>query len=151
MEDWVCLAAKDMEMVLSATQLELLRSAVLGPGEADPLPELLDGVVRQVRSAVAASGKFLLSADGKKIPKELLADACILALERLQTRIPPLRLSPDQVRSAENARKTLLRISRGEGMVGRPARPDFQMAGGQRFLCLHRRLPKIGARELEGL
>ncbi|MDR3117375.1 MAG: hypothetical protein LBT98_02285 [Puniceicoccales bacterium] len=151
MDDWIELTAKDMETVLSAAQLGLLRSAVLGPGERDPLPGVLDGVVRRVRSAVAASGKFLLSAEEEKIPKELAADGCALALERLQTRIPPLRLSPDQVRAADNARRNLLRIGRGEGTVSRPAHPGLHLSGAGTFLCLHRRRSRLGSELLEGL
>jgi hypothetical protein len=151
MDDWMELTAKDMEVALLPAQLAVLRSAAFGPEGRDPLPELIGGVVRQIRTAVGSSGKFLLSIDWRKIPVELLPDARSLAVERLQTRIPPLRLTADQVRAAENARQVLRSVALAEVAVSRPADPAWHLSNGKGFLCLHRRRQRVEADTLEGL
>jgi hypothetical protein len=150
MDDWTELTAKDMEVALLPAQLAVLRSAAIGPDGKDPLPELIGGVVRQVRAAVGSSGRFLLSAGAGKIPAELLPDARALVVERLQTRIPALRLTADQVRAAENAREMLRSVARAEVAVGRPADPAWNVTA-KGFLCLNRRRPRVVADSLEGL
>jgi hypothetical protein len=150
--DWIRLGEKDLETHMMRAQLGVLHGAVLGPNERDPLPELLEAVTWQVRTAVGASGRNLLSSDGEKIPGELRADACALVLEKLQSRIPALRLTPDQVRAADQARQRLRSVEKGEVAVSRPADPAFHLSGGRAtMVCLRGRLPQVAATSLGGL
>jgi hypothetical protein len=153
MDSWIELTPRDLELTLLAAQLRALRTLVLGPGEEDPLPALIAGVTARVRSAVASSGKYLLSSEAGKIPGELRSDGCILAVERLQTRIPSLRLSPDQVRAAEDARRQLRKIERGEVAVSLPQNPALHLASARSsgIRCVHQRIEPIGAAQLGGL
>ncbi|MDR2576729.1 MAG: hypothetical protein LBC42_01625 [Puniceicoccales bacterium] len=152
MSDWVHLTEKDLQAHMLPAQLQLLRTVAPLVGGEDPLRTLLREVVAQIRAAVRNGKNGVLSGDVEKIPEELLADASALVLEALQSRLIALKLSPDQVRAAERARDTLLRIGRGEIAVSRPLDPAYHLSGGgSHLVCLHQRLPRIGAVALRGL
>jgi hypothetical protein len=152
MNDWIGLRPEDLEIHMQGAQLRALRETVLGPNERDPLPELLAGVTAQVRSAVASARGALLSRDLGKIPSELRDDACALVLERLQSRIPALRLTADQVRAADNARRQLRNVADGKVALVRPSDPAFHLAESRTaMVCIHGRRRRVGAPSLEGL
>ncbi|MDR2677766.1 MAG: hypothetical protein LBB26_04395 [Puniceicoccales bacterium] len=142
-----------LETYLMARQIRLLRVAVLGAEEKDPLPQLIADVIRRVRQAIGSNVKNRLSDDPRLIPVELQPTACALALEALQSRIPPLRLSQEQQKAADVAREQLRAIAQGEIRVSRPRYPaeEGEYGNSAAMVCLHARRRQITAQALSGL
>ncbi|OIO60439.1 MAG: hypothetical protein COZ46_07610 [Verrucomicrobia bacterium CG_4_10_14_3_um_filter_43_23] len=109
--DWILIKPNDVYDYLAAPQVELLRQRALTEGQSDPLIEIILDIVMFVRLHLPP----MLQSSQKQalIPRELKGCACRLIVEALQSRIPNIRLTPDQVRNANNARKHLLDIAKG--------------------------------------
>ncbi|MDR0340387.1 MAG: hypothetical protein LBH53_02385 [Puniceicoccales bacterium] len=149
MAGWKKLRVKDLEDHMVPDQLKNLLEAAAGRDGTDPLPKLLESVLAQVRAAIRTGRTAPLSADGEKVPEELWSDGCALLLEKLQGRLPALRLTADQVRAAETARLRLRRVERGELQVSCPTDPSPSQ--GIPIRCLHFRPHPIRSSQLEGL
>jgi hypothetical protein len=151
--DWILLTPSHLETYLMARQIRLLRTAVLGAGERDPLPQLIADVTRRVRQAIGSNPGNRLSDDPCLIPIELQPIACALALEALQGRIPPLQLSQEQQKAADVAREQLHAIARGEIRVSLPRHPadEGEYGNSPCMVCLHARRRKVTASALSGL
>ncbi|MDR2664644.1 MAG: hypothetical protein LBB14_03975 [Puniceicoccales bacterium] len=149
MTGWKKLQVKDLEDHMVPDQLDNLLEAAAGRGGENPLPKLLESVLAQVRAAVRTGRTAPLSADAEKVPEELWSDACALLLEKLQGRLPALRLTADQVRAAETARLRLRRVERGELQVSCPTDPV--PLPGNPVRCLRYRPCPIRSGQLGGL
>lgn len=108
MNIWITLTPEDITHYLASPQLQALRQF------SDPLLEIIADIIAKVRSEISAFPANALSHDRNCIPKALRSDACHLIIEALQSRIPTLKLTPDQIRNANNARTYLKRIAKGE-------------------------------------
>jgi hypothetical protein len=102
---------------------ELLQGILEASDGAGHVNRLAQSVISQVRSAVRSGKKVPQSATADAIPEELWSDACALLLEKLQGRLPALRLSADQVRAADVARQKLRSVARGEVALTMPSDP----------------------------
>ncbi|MDR1436338.1 MAG: hypothetical protein LBI39_04000 [Puniceicoccales bacterium] len=123
---WVKLLAGDLETHVAADQLRAIVEASLGADGAEHMEKLRQSIVAQVRAAVMGGGRAVLSATDDAVPEELWSDACALLMEKLQCRLPALRLTVDQVRAADVARQRLRRVERGEVVPSMPADPSFR-------------------------
>jgi hypothetical protein len=84
-----------------------LQSAALATAQADPLPGVIEQVVRLIRGYVATCARNTLGA-GATIPDELLDPALVLIRESLASRLP--RFPNDDTRKTQaDAARTLLR------------------------------------------
>ena len=124
MSTWSALTLADVQPALAAAQLTVLRQRSLGEGQSDPLPALLADITARVRAEIRAGRKNQLERDASLLPPELKLAAIHLALEALQTRLPTLGLSADQVRLANDARQLLGRVARGEMALSSPMEPE---------------------------
>ncbi|MDR1433087.1 MAG: hypothetical protein LBI61_01965 [Puniceicoccales bacterium] len=120
MATWITIQTSDLYDYLCATQLNALKSTALAPGQTNPVDEIIDAVTARIRAEISGSGKNLLSANGAQIPKDLKSYACYLILESVQTRLPSLKLTADQIRLANDAKEYLKRIAKGEVPVSAP-------------------------------
>ena len=93
---------------LGSNQIELLKSAQ-NFGDRNPLDCILLDICAYVRSFVP--NRFVDESMGTKIPIETKAFACFLAIEALQSRLPELLMTADQIRNANNARLGLEKLS----------------------------------------
>lgn len=152
MNDWILLTINDLEQYLIATQIKTLHTRVLGPNESDPLDDIISDVTRRIRADISGNPRNLLSQDETLIPAELKPCACYLVVEALQTRLPGLKLSSEQIRNADNARQQLIRISKGEIPVSRPLNPGNNPTYGPSasMVCVHSR-PYVHNAQLRGL
>lgn len=82
---------EDIGVYLSPMQLTALRQ------HGDPLPTIIADITAWVRSEIQSDD----------IPRTA---TCHLIIEALQSRIPTLKLSDDQVRNANNARLHLKKV-----------------------------------------
>lgn len=129
MNTWISLSPNDLTHYLCAYQLEALRKSADAdiPTNAnihtfphDPLPPIIADVTGKIRAEIAAFPKNYLSPDSTLLPPSLKSAACFLVIEALQSRVPTLKLTPDQIRNADNARIDLHRIARGELPIPSP-------------------------------
>jgi hypothetical protein len=130
MSAWVVITDAYVKGLLVGAQLNALRTAALAPGQADPFPDAMHDVANYVRNRI--SNKINISATPYAVPPELKRQAGMLIIEALQTRLPSLRLSEDQVRAITKAGKDLdiagtpqLYISTPDD----PVAPDVQSGG----------------------
>lgn len=98
---WITPDVNSLKTVLSAKEFDLVKTAALADGQADPLPSILARVVRTVRAKVRGAGHNL--GDGQTIPDEL--EDATLAIFRYNalTRFPNLKSLLDQNRVDANA------------------------------------------------
>jgi hypothetical protein len=120
MASWIEITVDDLYDYLVASQIDVLRKRVLAPGQDDPIGDIICDITARVRAEISGNQRNLLSANKLEIPQNLKSAACYLILECVQTRIPAIKLTSDQVRLADDAREYLRRISQGEVPVELP-------------------------------
>lgn len=130
---WSPLTPADVLACLAAPQLAALRQGVLAPGQTDPLPALIADVTARVRAEIRGGRRNRVERDSCLLPPELKLAAAHLALESLQTRLPGLALSADQIRLAADARALLARVARGEVPITVPAQPESELEAYSQF------------------
>lgn len=120
MNTWITLSTDDIYNYLCKEQLDALRK--YGSKE-DPLPPLIADITAKIRAEIAAFPKNFLHPAENLLPVFLKSTACFLIIEALQTRLPTLQLTEDQVRSANNARMDLQRVAKGELPINNSYKP----------------------------
>lgn len=105
---WIPITIESVSCYLSPIQLSALQT------HGDPLQEIITDIIAWVRSEVRSNPHNELINNPALIPLELKSAACHLIIEALQSRIPSLKLSSDQIRNAQNARILLQRVARAE-------------------------------------
>ncbi len=118
--NWIKITTEDLECALNKPQLEILKAQILRSPEHDVTFEVISNVVARIRAEIAASGLNSLDADHSRIPPELKETALRLCVEALQLRLPSMEISNAQIKHADIARTTMLRVARGELPVCRP-------------------------------
>lgn len=104
---WITLTEAHVLTKLSAPELAALKSAATGAGQADPLPEIVAQVVREVRGHVAGCDKNTLGPAGT-IPDELQGAALNRVRYELATRLPVASLLTDARKESNRDALTLL-------------------------------------------
>jgi len=84
---WIYIDEDAVLTRLAGTELDAYRTKALAAGQADPLPEIIDGAVQEARSRIAACAKNELG-DAGTIPDGLLHHLLAIIRYRLLTRIP---------------------------------------------------------------
>lgn len=118
--DWIKITTKDLECALNKPQLEILKAQSLRSPDMDIAFEVISNIIARIRAEIAVSGVNSLDADHSRIPLELKETALRLCVEALQIRLPAIELSKLQIKHADIARNTLLRVASGELPVSRP-------------------------------
>jgi hypothetical protein len=148
---WAIITTADLNHYLVAAQVTALRTAALGAGQTDPFNEVMPTVTARIRSICSTNGR-VISATANSVPPEVKDIACYLILEELQTRLPGLKLTEEQVRQTENGRDYLKQIARGEAVISDPLdpiTPPVQAGGAIKIITSRER---IATREtLKGL
>lgn len=114
---WITITTDDVKTRLAGAEYDAYTKLALSRGQADPLPDLVAQVAREVRGHVAGGGHTL--GDGLTIPEELMAAAVDMVVFRLTTRIGvPVK---EDRRTANAQAKTLLgQVGRGEFLIVPP-------------------------------
>jgi hypothetical protein len=130
---WREVVEGDMQRHVLNPQLNALRTAALGSGQADPLEGALADAVADVRVAIESCARNRVSSTAGTVPPEWVKWTCYLALAAMQTRLPSLKLSEDQRKQVERAEERL-DLARGCKLaVTRPAEalePQSVQGGG---------------------
>lgn len=105
---WITLTESDVITKLSGPELAAMKTAALQAAQADPLPEVIEQVVLEVRGRVAACAANTLGPAGT-IPDELKGAAINRIRYELATRLPVATLLSDTRRAANDQAIALLR------------------------------------------
>lgn len=111
---WTTLTAASLDTAKAASLVAALRTAALGAGQPDPIPEIVADVVNRIRMEIEAGGKTVVSADPAKIPPSLKRLGLRMVLREGQSRLNALGglpLSDDEVREGKEDLRFLERIA----------------------------------------
>lgn len=97
---WIELTEDEVLTRLSGPEVAALKSSALADGQADPLPAIIAGAIREVRGRVAACASNTLG-EGDTIPDELKDHALAIIRYRLCTRLPKMKALLDDLRVKE--------------------------------------------------
>ncbi|MFA5263063.1 MAG: hypothetical protein WC378_04505 [Opitutaceae bacterium] len=124
---WITLSVEQLATAKAAALVDALRTAALGDGQDDPLPEILSGVVTRIRAEIAAGGRTRLDVSPTKLPPSLKALALRMALREAQSRVNAggaLPLSDDEKEEWRQDLRYLERIAKGEITVEESDSPE---------------------------
>lgn len=138
MNTWTSITAEAVSNYLSPIQLTALRQNL------DPLNQIIADTIAHVRCEIQTNPINPVSLDPTLVPREVKGATCHLIIEALQSRIPTLKLSEDQIRNANNARAYLKRMANSE-----IALDPSTLTG--RIDLAHRRHRQISSQSLLGL
>lgn len=96
MNPWVIFDKTTVTARVSLTEQKPVNA--LGAGTLDPLQEIINNVIAEVRTAVATCPRNRLDPDERKIPLSLVNDACSLVAYYFATRAPGARILTEDAR-----------------------------------------------------
>lgn len=120
---WVVINSADLDDYCVGAQTSALRTAALSTGQADRFQKTMVDIANRIRAEVQANPANHISATDNAIPPELKEIACRLILEAMQSGIPGLAMSDDQVRLCNDGREYLRRISERKIAISMPDDP----------------------------
>jgi hypothetical protein len=124
---WITITTNDVKTRLAGAELTAYQTAALAVGQTDPLPEIIQGVIREVRGRVAACRQNTLG-DGDTIPDELLHHALAVIRYRLTTRLP-IAVKEERKQEYDDALETLREVAKCEFVVESPTTPTSEVVG----------------------
>jgi hypothetical protein len=150
MSNWIPITADDVATKLAGEELKAAREAALGDGQIDPLPDVIEEVVQEVRGYVGTV--YTLSA-GLTIPQKLRGAALVLIRDRLLSRFPTSSLSTEDRRAQVQAAYQLLRdVASRRFQVDAPDSPvDNEVASGASVECIGSSISHFSRHSLNGL
>jgi len=84
---WIAITEAALQTGITGPELDAARSAALAEEQADPVPEVIQQVTRQVRGYVANCDRNTMG-EGETIPDECLGAAVSLVVQGLCKRLP---------------------------------------------------------------
>lgn len=111
---WITFSVADLNTAKAAALVSALRTAALGEGQPDPVPEIITDAINRIRQEIEAGGKTVMSADPAKIPPSLKRLTMRWALREAQSRLNAMGampLSEDEVREEKNDLDYLKRLA----------------------------------------
>lgn len=120
---WIQIVLADLNNYLVAAQVNAVNTAALGAGQVDRFTEVMTSVVNRIRNKIESCAGNRISLTPLTIPPSLKQCACLLIIEGLQSSIPSLRLSEDQVRQIERFQEDLDLIATCDLKVEGPTDP----------------------------
>jgi phage gp36-like protein len=116
---WTTLTAADVKTKLTGPEVSAVQTAALASGQSDPLVEIVEQVVDEVRGYIAAGGYNL--GDGTTVPSKLVSATLSIIRYRLATRLPvKTLLTTDRVEENKEAIRLLERVADGKFVVEEP-------------------------------
>lgn len=137
MPAWLPLTAEDVERAKTARLTDAARTKALASGQADPLPEIIVQVTREIRIEIASCKSNVLDEDETLLPPELISLAARRAARMLQSRInavKTLELGDQEKEEWRQDTRRLERIAACDLAVSdplNPAVPPIQQAATQ--------------------
>lgn len=113
---WITILIDKLQDAKAAAMVDQLRTAALGAGQVDPVPDVIIDVTNRIRQEIAGGGKTVLSADATKIPPSLRRLAMRMIIREAQSRLNvmgALPLSDDERKEWDKDDRYLERIADG--------------------------------------
>lgn len=108
---WITLTEDDVLTRLAGPELSAYRTAAKASGQADPLPEIISGVVQEARGRVAKAG--YTAEDEDAIPEQIKHHVLAIIRYRLVTRLP-LEVKESRRKEYEDAMQFLREVAAGD-------------------------------------
>lgn len=148
---WITLTEDDVITKLSGPETAALKTAALQAAQGDPLPEVIEQVVKEIRGYVAACERNTLGA-GETIPDELKGAAISRIRFELATRLPVASLLTEDRRTANaNAISLLKDVARCGFLLVQPETPAEDQAGGPGITVVTKTCRKFSRDDMRGL
>jgi hypothetical protein len=148
---WITITEADVISKLSGPEIAAMKTAALQAAQTDPLPEVIDQVVKEIRGYVAACSENVLG-DGVTIPEELLGAAINRIRYELATRLPVASLLTQARTDANSQALTLLRdVAKCAFKVIAPTTPSEDQAPGQGVELINANRRVASREKLSGL
>jgi phage gp36-like protein len=126
---WQTVTDSDIVTRLAGAEIDALRETALADDQSDPVPEIVDQVVEEVRGYVAAGG-YTLGA-GATIPGKLLSAALAICRFRAATRLPTEAfLTESRKTEYRDAVRLLERVADGKFAIEEPAEASDETSSG---------------------
>ena len=117
---WISITESDVQAKLAGAELAAMKSSALASGQANPLTEITEQVIDEVRGYVAANRSNTLGVAGT-IPQKLLSAALAMIRYRLATRLPiKSLLTEDRVKENEQAIRLLEQVAAAKFAIEDP-------------------------------
>lgn len=124
---WSTITINDLKDTKVSALVEACRTAALGSGQADPVPNIVTNVTTRIRAEISGCAQNVLDVDTAKIPADLKSLASRMIMREAMSRIQQ-SLTEDEREEQRNDLRYLERIARGEVPV---AVSDNPSAGGE--------------------
>lgn len=148
---WITLTETDVITKLSGPETAALKTAALQAAQSDPLPEVIEQVIKEIRGYVAACERNTLG-DGETIPDELKGAAISRIRFELATRLPVSSLLTEDRRTANaNAISMLKDVARCDFLIVQPDTAAEDQAGGPGIEIVTKTCRKFSRDDLRGL
>lgn len=127
-EAWVVPTEAGCKDYLAAAGITSLTSAALGAGQANPFPNVMAAVVKEIRGYVRSCATNVLSATPNSVPGELERTAYLMIVEAMQGRLPGVNLTKGQETALKACREILDRVAECKFIVANPTNPAADTA-----------------------
>jgi Protein of unknown function (DUF1320) len=127
---WVTLTAADLQAHISAPEFNAFTSSFLMLGQADPVPQILEGQTNLVRGYVQGNPNNTLGLEGS-VPKQLADVALTLAKQHLFQRVGALKSFASAMDEEVKQAMAILRdVSTGKFRISQPVTPAAEKTQG---------------------
>lgn len=148
---WITLSESDVITKLSGPEIAAMKTAALQAGQANPLPEVIEQVVKEIRGYVAACASNTLG-EGDTIPDELLGTAISRIRYELATRLPVSSLlTEDRRRANEDALTRLRDVAACRFALVQPETAAADQAGGTNSPAITERTRTFSRSDADGI
>ena len=119
---WITITIADLKDAKVSTLVEACRTAALGSGQTDPVPNIIANAIARIRAEISGCARNILDADTTTIPSDLKSLACRMIVREAMSRIKR-PLAEDEREEQRNDLKYLERISKCDIPVATPDNP----------------------------
>ncbi len=117
---WISITESDVQSKLAGAELAALKTAALASGQTNPLTEIIEQVVDEVRGYIGGNRANTLGAAGT-IPQKLLSAALAMIRYRLATRLPvKSMITEDRKAEYDGAIRLLEQVAAGKFSIEDP-------------------------------
>jgi phage gp36-like protein len=125
---WIALTVTEVTTRLAGAEVTALQTAALATAQTDPLSEIIEQVVDEVRGNIAAGG-YTVGAS-QTIPSRLVGAALAIIRYRAATRLPQSGILDDnRVAEYRDALRLLERVADGKFAIEDPVTADTEASG----------------------
>jgi len=119
---WISITIDDLKDAKISALVEACRTAALGTGQTDPVPNIIANVTARIRAEISGCAQNVLDVDTTKIPADLKSLASRMIMREAMSRIQQ-SLTEDEREEQRNDLRYLERIAKCEIPVAAPDTP----------------------------